>query len=131
MGKKAILCVDDEVIILLSLIQELKSAFGSQFVYEQATSAQIALTAIEDLAEEGVSVIFVITDWLMPGMKGDEFLEIVCERYPAIKTIMVTGQADQDAIARVKKNASVLAVFRKPWNHDELVSILAGHLDEE
>jgi len=41
--KQAIVCVDDEVIILLSLIQELKHAFGSNYLYEKATDADSAL----------------------------------------------------------------------------------------
>jgi len=77
MGKKAILCVDDEVIILLALVQELKRAFGSQYIYAQATDAQSALKIVEDLAADDIQVIFIISDCLMPGMKGDEFLAVV------------------------------------------------------
>ncbi len=75
--KKAILCVDDEMIILLALIQELKSSFGNEFLYEKATDANQAFEVIEDLELEGVKLILIISDWLMPGIKGDEFLEMV------------------------------------------------------
>ncbi|MBN2051551.1 MAG: response regulator [Spirochaetales bacterium] len=127
--KQAILCVDDEVIILLSLVQELKRSFGSRFVYERALNAAKALEVIEILAKEDVKVIFIISDWLMPGMKGDEFLELVHEKYPDIHTIMITGQADQAAIDRVKQNASVLAVFTKPWNNEDLIRIIASYAE--
>ncbi len=122
--KEAILCVDDEVIILFSIVQELKHAFGGRFQYEQAIDAEQALAAVEELSREGILVIFIITDWLMPGMKGDEFLEVVQGRYPEIRAIMITGQADQDAINRVKRNSSVLTVLRKPWDPEELVRII-------
>jgi CheY-like chemotaxis protein len=121
---KAILCVDDEVIILLSLVQELKRAFGSQYVYEQAMNAKAALDLVEELTREHIQVIFIISDWLMPGMKGDEFLEIVKQRHPEIKAIMITGQADQQAIDRVKKIDSVVAVFNKPWSASVLIDII-------
>ncbi len=121
MRKQAILCVDDEVIILISLTQELKTHFGSRFLYEQATDATAALNIVEELAAENIDVIFIISDWLMPGMKGDQFLEEIGRRHPEIKTIMITGHADDTAIARVQNNKSVLAVFNKPWNSAELI----------
>jgi len=123
-SKKAILCLDDEVVVLLALTRELKMAFGSRFVYEQATDAEHGLDAVEELSREGIEVIFVITDWLMPGMKGDEFIEHIHERHPEINAIMITGQADQAAIERIKRNPAVRAVMPKPWNARELVGTI-------
>jgi len=129
--QRAILCVDDEVIILISLIQELKQKFGTRFLYEQATDAVSALEVVETLAEENVEVIFIISDWLMPGMKGDQFLEEIHHRHPEIKSIMITGQADRAAIARVFENGSVLAVFSKPWNSAELIKTIEENSKED
>ena len=124
MGKHAILCVDDEVIILLSMIQELKRSFGSRFVYEQAIDAESALETINDLEADGVTVILVISDWLMPGIKGDEFIDLVHQRYPAIKAVMVTGHADREVIDRVLEGGSVVAVLEKPWQTSELAAVI-------
>jgi DNA-binding NtrC family response regulator len=131
MKRKAILCVDDEAIILLSLVQELKRAFGSKCLYEKALDAESALAAVEDLEREEIEVVLIISDWLMPGMKGDAFIEIVKERHPDIKTILITGQADDEAIERVRKVASVLAVFKKPWNSKVLIETIARCSDLE
>ena len=68
MSKKAILCVDDEAIILLSVKQELQSHFRERFIYETALSAKEALVIIDELSAEGIVFILVISDWLMPGM---------------------------------------------------------------
>ena len=119
--KKAILCVDDEMIILLSLIQELKSSFGSEFLYEKATDADQAFEVIEDLALEGVKLILIISDWLMPGIKGDEFLETVRSQHPEIKAIMITGQAEKAVVDRLLANGCVTDVIEKPWNPQRLV----------
>jgi DNA-binding NtrC family response regulator len=131
MRGKAILCVDDEAIILLALIQELRRAFGSSCRYERALDAESALEAVEDLARDGIEVVFIISDWLMPGIKGDALIEIVKERHPKIKAILITGQADDEAIERVKKFASVVAVFRKPWSSKALIEAIAGSSDLE
>lgn len=130
MGGKAILCVDDEVIILLSMIQELKKVFGKRFIYEQAMDAASAIQTIDELAADGVKVILIISDWLMPGIRGDEFLETVAARHPEIKAIMITGHADQEAIDRVRGNGSVLAVLGKPWEPAELAEIIRRNFDE-
>jgi CheY-like chemotaxis protein len=128
-SKKAILCIDDEVVVLLALTRELKMAFDGRFLYEQATDAERGLEAVEELAKAGIRIIFVITDWLMPGMKGDEFIEHIHERHPEINAIMITGQADQAAIERIKRNPAVRAVMSKPWNARELISIIEKYAD--
>ena len=126
---KAILCVDDEVIILLSIIQELKKAFGDRFAYEQAIDAPSAYSAIDNLAREGIRVILIISDWLMPGIRGDKFIEIVGERHPEIKVIMITGQADGAALERIRKSESVIGILGKPWNPAELADIIRRNVD--
>ncbi len=127
---RAILCVDDEAVILLALIQELKGAFGNGFIYEQALNAESALETIGDLESDGIELVMVLSDWLMPGMKGDEFLARVAREHPLIKAIMITGQADADAIHRTEDLENVAAVLRKPWSPDELVATIRSALGE-
>ncbi len=124
MKKQAILCVDDEKIILFSLIQELKNSFGDRFMYEKAMNAKQAFEVIDELVSAGIEIILIISDWLMPGIKGDEFLEIVQESHPGIKAIILTGHADEEVLARFKRNSSVCAVLPKPWNADTLKTMI-------
>ena len=87
MEGNAILCVDDEDILLFALEDELRAAFGKRFVYETATGAEQGLAMIERLAKEGIRTVLVISDWMMPGIKGDEFLTLVSDKYPGTKGI--------------------------------------------
>ncbi len=119
--KNAILCVDDEPIILLSLVKELKREIGSAFAYETALNPEDAMETIDELIESGVKVILILSDWLMPGMKGDEFLVQIHQKYPDIKSILISGHADKKAIERVKTEANTYAIFSKPWNSNELM----------
>ena len=68
--QSVILCVDDEPIILLTLRQELRKRFGSNFQYETAMSADEGFAILEELAHSGKDVRLVISDWMMPGMEG-------------------------------------------------------------
>lgn len=128
MTKAAILCVDDERVILESLKTQLKSAFGNAYLYELAEDADDALELIEELTEEAVSIILIVSDWLMPGMKGDEFLIRVHQQFPNIIKILLTGQANEDAIARAKAEANLHCCLSKPWSEKELVETIKAGL---
>ncbi len=123
--KQAILCVDDEQMVLQSLRTQLKNYFNDRFSYEIAENADEAWEVIEDLVSEGVTILLIVSDWLMPGIKGDEFLIAVHRRYPQIVTFMLTGQADEEAIRNATVHASLRACIHKPWREDELISVIS------
>lgn len=120
----AIVCVDDELSILKSLEVELIEAFEDRYIYEFAETANEALEIIDELEEEGTKIFIIVSDWLMPGVKGDELLIRVHSKYPQIIKIMLTGQADEKSIERAIKEANLYRCLTKPWNHDELVSTI-------
>ncbi|HEY9808420.1 MAG TPA: response regulator [Halomicronema sp.] len=128
MTKPAILCVDDESVILSSLKIQLKKEFGNAYVYEVAESADEALEIIEELKQEETDILVIVSDWLMPGIKGDEFLIRVHEKYPNIIKVMLTGQADENAIQKAKEQANLYACLHKPWDNEVLVNTIKNGL---
>jgi len=121
MEKGVLLCVDDEVIVLTALKDQLRRAFGSDFVIDVAESAEEALELLEELAEQGHKVLVIVSDWLMPGMKGDEFLIQAHQKFPTVVKIMLSGQAEQSAVDRARREAGLHEFLAKPWNAAELV----------
>jgi DNA-binding NtrC family response regulator len=130
MSEAAILCVDDELVILKSLEIELHDAFGDSYLYEFAESADEALEIIDELDEDEIQILIIVSDWLMPGMKGDEFLIKVHQKYPRIVKLMLTGQADEEAVKRAKQYANLYRYIPKPWNNQELIEIIRSALSE-
>jgi CheY-like chemotaxis protein len=130
MSKRAILCVDDEKIILTSLRDQLRSNFGDRYVYEFAESSNEALEVIEELNEDNMEILIIVSDWLMPDMKGDEFLIRVHEKFPNIVKVMLTGHANTEAIERAKKFADLHRCLHKPWTEQELVEALTSGLEK-
>lgn len=124
MEKNVILCVDDEKIILNSLKTQLKEQFGTEYSYETAENAADAEELIEELMEDHHNVLVVVTDWLMPGIKGDEFLINLHKKYPQIVKIMLTGQAKEEAITKAYKDANMHKCLMKPWTEQELVDTI-------
>ncbi|OQW93396.1 MAG: hypothetical protein BWK79_11390 [Beggiatoa sp. IS2] len=124
MSKAVILCVDDEIIILDSLKIQLRHRFGDTYLYESAESAYDALEILDELEEEGTRTVVIVSDWLMPGMKGDEFLIRVHQKFPNVIKVMLTGQADESAIQRAYQYANLHHCLNKPWDGKQLIEVI-------
>ena len=81
-----------------------------------AESADAALRALDQRAD----VALVLCDVGLPGMDGMAFNDVVRERYPALKTVFVTGDSDaaDEAI-----QAGVVAML-KPYKFDALTRVI-------
>ncbi|HTX71628.1 MAG TPA: response regulator [Rectinemataceae bacterium] len=119
MSSEAILCVDDEAVILLAIKQELRRHFSGRYTIETAMDAAEAQAIIEELESRGVSTALVISDWMMPGMRGDQFLVELHAKRPGIKAILITGLSDEDS-EKAWKDSGLCACIRKPWRSEEL-----------
>jgi CheY-like chemotaxis protein len=129
-GSKVILCVDDESLVLNSLKTQLRTEFGSEYEYETSESASEALEILDELVDEGLDVIVIVSDWLMPGIKGDEFLVRVHQKFPQTAKIMLTGQADEAAIERAKVEANLDHFLEKPWSKEDLISAVKAGMQK-
>lgn len=121
MEKGVLICVDDEIIVLTALKDQLRRAFGAKFHIEVAESAEEALELLDELALDGHTLLVIVSDWLMPGMKGDEFLIQAHERFPSVVKIMLSGQAESAAVDRARREAGLHEFLAKPWNAEALV----------
>ncbi len=119
-NKKAIVCVDDERLVLESLRAQLLRSFPD-YEIEIAERAEEALELIDELMEEGYDIPLVISDYIMPNMLGDELLISVHKRYPSILKILLTGLADADAVGNVINNGSLYRYISKPWQETDLI----------
>jgi DNA-binding NtrC family response regulator len=128
-ARLAILVVDDEPILLLAIKRELRLKFGSSYIYETAISAEDGLAAIDRLEKDGEELVLAISDWLMPGMKGDEFLKIVHETCPQVKLVMLSGHADASQMEALSGEAELFAFLSKPYQSSQLFDIVHRALE--
>jgi signal transduction histidine kinase len=120
-SKKVILCVDDEKIVLESLRGELEGKFPDPYTLEFAESGDEALEVIDELRDSGDELALIITDYIMPGLKGDDVLIAVQEKCPDARQIMLTGQANLEGITNAINNASLYRYISKPWERNDLL----------
>ncbi len=130
MKRPTILCVDDDALILQSLKIQIKQYLSRDCFVEIALSAAEAFDCIEELKHGDTQVLILIADWMMPGMRGDEFLIKVHEIYPDIIKIMLTGQAEASAVERAKKYAALKQCIQKPWDSHELIGLLRAEIEQ-
>lgn len=120
-----IICVDDEKIVLDSLNSQLIRNLGNDYNYEFAESAEEALEVIADISENEEEVVYVvISDWLMPGMKGDELLTEIRGKLENVKTILLTGHVDSKVIQEIENSGKGIKCMYKPWNENDLMALI-------
>jgi len=115
-AKQVILCVDDEHTILDSLKLELTKLLGDSYIIDTEEGALEALEVVENLLSRGYEIPLIISDHIMPEMKGDEFLRRVHKISPKTLKIMLTGQASIDAVGNAIKYARLYRYIPKPWD---------------
>jgi type II secretory ATPase GspE/PulE/Tfp pilus assembly ATPase PilB-like protein/DNA-binding response OmpR family regulator len=107
-----ILLVDDEPNVLNALKRVFK-----QENYKILTASD-GNEALEVLKKNNCQLM--ISDFMMPGMNGAELLRKARDIYPEIIRIMLTGQADTEAVMAAIKEGAVYKFILKPWNDDDL-----------
>jgi len=109
---KRILFVDDEPMVL----EALETVLYAQRREWQMVFVTSAAAALAELGSKPFDV--VVTDMRMPGRDGADLLAEVARKWPASGRILLTGYADEAAVAR----AAATAHFRldKPCPPDSL-----------
>ena len=122
--KNYIICVDDEKAILNQLAIQLEEAFGELCVIEYAESAEEALAVMEDIKQGGGAILVVISDQVMPGMQGDQFLEIVNRRFRGTRKVLLTGYAGLDSAMYAINQADLDKYLEKPWDREVFLATI-------
>lgn len=110
--QKSVLIVDDEAAVR-DLVQALLRHGGYQV--EAAENAAEALTKLE-----GKPFDLVITDLVMPGMKGDELAREIKKRRPDLPVVLLTGHTPEVL------SPDFSLVLSKPFSREQLCQTIAA-----
>ena len=89
-AKVKLLVVDDDVSLLM-LLSQIFTESGYN-----VRSAEDGFSALAEIRNEIPNII--LSDLNMPGMSGYEFLSVVRRRFPAIRTIAMSGGLSGDGV---------------------------------
>lgn len=110
-----LLIIDDEVEITKALVRQ----FRRKYNVFATTDAADALKIME---KEKIQV--VLSDQRMPGMTGVDFFAQIKDKYPDALKLILTGYSDIEAVIGAINEGQVFRYVKKPWNPDELESII-------
>lgn len=122
MDKLTIIYVDDQREVLSTLSKDLQ-VFEKLVNVEECESANEALELMNDIDASGDHIAVIISDHIMPGKSGVEFLTETNndDRFPHTKKMLLTGQAThQDTITAINQ-ARIEKYIEKPWSSDDIV----------
>ncbi len=86
----------------------------------QATGAKTGEEALKVIKD--VAPALVITDIMMPGMRGTELADKIRENYPHIPILFISGYSDIDISDWFKSGDGPVKYLAKPFRPSELVS---------
>ena len=83
----------------------MKRSIAKEFSHASVYHFQEANTCLELL--DSIIPTIIITDYLLPGMNGIEFLEALSQKNKDIPVIMITGQGDENVAVRAMKLGAI------------------------
>lgn len=124
-----ILLLEDEADVRTALERDLEP-FWSKIRYEVAQDVPDAWAAIDDILSDGDELALVLSDHRLPGESGVDFLVELThdERFSSTRTVLVTGQADQDDTIKAVNEAGLDYYVAKPWDPQKLVAVVREQL---
>lgn len=112
-----VLFVDDE--------QPIRSALERMYIERDDVHCLFAASGQEGLEiMEREDVWVVVSDYLMPSMRGIEFLAKVKARWPQTIRIMMTAYADLSIAIDAINKSEAFRFVTKPWNNQELMEVV-------
>lgn len=121
--KATLLVVDDNDAVRRLLVHQLENC-GHQ-VLQAADGPQ----ALAEAATHDGDIDVLVTDVIMPRMDGYRLAELLTERQPSVKTIFVSGFADE--VINTTKLAALSGQFlQKPFLHSELTAAVDRAISE-
>ena len=117
-----ILLVDDDEMLLAGLKRQLRN----KFLVETAISGEEAVKMVQESGPYAV----VVSDYMMPGMNGIEFLSQVKQTDPDTIRMMLTGSADMTTAIKAVNEGSIYKFHPKPCPADTLGTAIQSGIDE-
>ena len=108
-----ILFVDDDPNILSALTRQFHGKY-------RISTADSGKKGLELIAKEGPFEV-IVSDFKMPGMNGDEFLEQSRVKASTSIRMLLSGQADMEGIANVINKGNIFRFLTKPCPPDLLL----------
>ena len=113
---RRVLILDDDLLILRAL-QRVLEAQG--FEVTGCSSPEDALARLEAQPAN-----LIVSDYMMPGMNGVEFLSRARKLCPDAPRLLLTAVNDFKVATEAVNTGEIYRLLTKPWNHAELINTI-------
>ena len=124
MNKKGTVVIVDDIEAQGSTF---KQYFSDSFEIYAFTDAEDALKSMEDITDVDV----VISDEVMPGMAGHDFLTAVKKRFPNVQRIITTAYSHDQHLLHCYTEAQIHSFVRKPWDLNYLEKTISKAINKK
>jgi two-component system NtrC family sensor kinase len=116
-SKASVVIVDDEDMVLTALraLLELETEHDVHSFTDPAEAAKFL---------EGNTVDVCVSDYLMPGMNGIQFLSRAKQLQPEASRILLTGHADKQSAIVAINQVALFQYLEKPWDNQQLLLVI-------
>ena len=121
-GSERLLLVEDDASVAEVARRLLKRAGYDVTVMRDAESA------LDTLAVQSFDLL--LSDVVMPGMSGAALAQVVRQRYPSLRVVLMSGYPDDDLVANEIAQHHV-AFLAKPFSQSTLLSAVRDMLDND
>ena len=129
--RRIVVCVDDNPEVLQALRRQLRLGLAVGARVEVASDPSQALARLEALAPRPDEAVLIVSDWLMPGMRGEELVRAIEARWGALATVVLSGHITHEATKALEAMPQVAAILRKPWSSEELLALVTSLLERD
>ncbi|MCC7429693.1 response regulator [bacterium] len=120
--KHSVLIVDDEESNLLML----ETLLGNKYNIFKALDGVEALECLEKN-----QIDLILSDQIMPKMKGNQLFEKSLQKYPETIRIIISASIEVENILEAINKGKIYQFIPKPWNAKEVIKIVEDALNEK
>ena len=118
-ARERVLCVDDDVNVVLTVQRILSGRFDVTAVVGGAPALEALRTAESPFA-------VIVADIRMPDLSGIALLQCVRRMTPSTTRVLLTAYPDRESVAAAAEHGDAYRILAKPCSPDLLVSTVEG-----
>jgi CheY-like chemotaxis protein len=121
--KYVIICIDDDPLILKLLSFQLNKVIEHETtIVECFLDPMEVVENIDSLISNELEVLLLLVDYQMPNINGGELIRNIKQKYPQMKCIMLSGQANNIIVNELTNDNLIEKFISKPWEEGNLIS---------
>lgn len=128
--KYAVVCVDDDSFILQMLSFQLNKIIDPKTtLLECYSDPTTVMENLDELLDNSIEILIIVVDYQMPKLNGAELIRSVKKKYPSIKCVMLSGQANDLIVKELNAEKHLEQFISKPWDEEKLYQVVRPILD--